>query len=203
MLSWAGFKGAVTYTFDDANASQIQHYGELNGMGVPLTFFLITSKTATRFRTTTRAYIAPTGSAACAYDGEIDAAQSAGGWRIVLVHGFTGGTDGAFQPVSITEFTASVGHAKSLGNLWIDTMINIGAYWRAQKVIAAVVPTLSGTSGTSKTWTWTLPAHYPPGKYLRVSVPGGTVTQRGQTIAWNDHGYYEIALDAGAVTVGP
>jgi hypothetical protein len=45
VLSWAGFKGAVTYTFDDANASQIQHYGELNGMGVPLTFFLIISKT--------------------------------------------------------------------------------------------------------------------------------------------------------------
>jgi hypothetical protein len=284
ILSWAGFKGAVTYTFDDSNASQIQHYADLNGMGVPLTFFLITGKAessdpvwkqaikdgheisnhtmshaqigtgddidaATTFLMQTLGvtaydmaapygnasyeplamtrfllnrgvadcligsgsadatdpynlccYIGPTGATASAYNGEIDAAQTAGKWRIVLVHGFAGGTDGAYQPVSIDEFTASVAHARSLGNLWIDTMINVGAYWRAQKVIAAVAPT---SSGDTKTWTWTLPAHYPPGKYLRVSVAGGTVSQGGQTLTWNDQGYYEIALDAGSLTVAP
>ena len=284
VLSWAGFKGAVSYTFDDANSSQIQHYGDLNGTGVPLTFFLITGKpeasdpvwkqaikdgheisnhsmshaqvgtgadvdaatafllqtlgvtaydmaapygdasyqplAATRFLLNRGVsdcligagvgdatdpynlccYIAPTGALAGAYNNEIDAAQTAGRWRIVLVHGFTGGTDSAYQAVSIDEFTASVRHARSLGNLWIDTMINIGAYWRAQKVIAAVTPS---AAGATRTWTWTLPAHFPPGKYLRVSVAGGTVRQGGQTLAWNDQGFYQIALDAGSVTATP
>src|SRR5689334_11638800 len=29
VLDWAGFRAAITYTFDDANSSQIQHYPEL------------------------------------------------------------------------------------------------------------------------------------------------------------------------------
>ena len=41
VLAWAGFKGAVTYTFDDANQTQVDHYTELNGLGVHFTFFLI------------------------------------------------------------------------------------------------------------------------------------------------------------------
>ena len=54
----------------------------------------------------------------------------------MLVHGFTGGSDGAYQPVAIGEFTASVNHAKSFGDVWIDSVVNVGAYWRAQKMFA-------------------------------------------------------------------
>jgi hypothetical protein len=43
----------------------------------------------------------------------------------------------------------------------------------------------------------------PPGKYLRVKVDGGTLTQAGQTLAWDEHGYYEVALDAGSLTLSP
>src|SRR5262245_158040 len=45
VLDWAGFKAAVTYTFDDTNSSQIQHYAELQALGVRMTFYLITGKT--------------------------------------------------------------------------------------------------------------------------------------------------------------
>jgi len=285
ILNWAGWKGAVSYTFDDANSSQISNYAALNGMGVPLSFFLITGKTeasnaiwataltnghevgnntqshaqigtgadidaATSFLKTklgvtaydmvapygdpsyiplaqTRfflnrgvsnglvgpndstdpfnlfCYIAPASSLASAYNAQIDQARAAAKWRIVLVHGFTGGTDGAYQPVSIDEFTSSVGYTKSLGDMWIDTMLNVGAYWRGQKTVSAVVPVTSGGVTTSWTWTWTLPDHFPPGKYLRVKVDGGTLTQGGITLVWNDHGFYEISLDAGSLTLSP
>src|SRR5262249_9078112 len=134
-------------------------------------------------------YVPPARAAARAFDAEIDAARTAGKWKTVLVHGFAGGSDGAFQPVSIAEFTASVNHAKALGDVWIDSMVNVGAYWRAQKILSAVAPT---TAGSAKTWSWTLPAHFPPGKVLRVTVDGGTLTQPGGgTLAWDDHGYYE------------
>src|SRR5262249_10925706 len=40
VLDWAGFKSALTYTFDDAQPSQIEHYAELQATGVRLTFFV-------------------------------------------------------------------------------------------------------------------------------------------------------------------
>ncbi|HET9933028.1 MAG TPA: polysaccharide deacetylase family protein, partial [Polyangiaceae bacterium] len=45
VLDWAGFKSAVSYTFDDTNSSQIAHYAELQALGVHYTFYLITGKT--------------------------------------------------------------------------------------------------------------------------------------------------------------
>jgi hypothetical protein len=48
-----------------------------------------------------------------------------------------------------------------------------------------------------------LPPNFPPGKYLRVTVDGGTLTQHGVSLPWVTHGYYEVALDAGSLTWSP
>jgi len=283
VLDWAGFKAAVSYTFDDTNSSQIQNYAALRALGVRMTFYLITSKTTEldnpvwsqavqdghelgnhsrrHVRAGTAAdidaadldlrqkfgitvwtmaspfgdasypplapsrylinrgvasgqiaandntdpfnihcYVPPASAAARVFNAEIDAVRSAGRWTTVLVHGFAGGTDGAYQPVALSEFTASVEHAKSLGDVWIDSVVNVGAYWRGQKMFSSLTPAISG--GTT-TWTWTLPAHFPPGRVLRVKVDGGTLTQAGQPLAWDAHGYYEVALDAGSLTLSP
>jgi hypothetical protein len=284
VLSWAGFKGAISYNFDDANSSQVSSYSTLNGLGVPFTFYLIGNKIAaaqtawaqavkdghelgnhtqdhnsvtaqnvdqgqqtiqadfpgvavhtmaapngttgydtfaqTRYLLNrgvadglmmpgnetapspfnTYCYIPPTGAAASAFNSEVDGARSSGGWRVILVHGFTGGTDGAYQPVDLTQYVAGVNYAKSFGDLWIGTMVNIGAYWRGQNAFNKATMT---TSGNTQTWTWTLPANFPPGKYLRVTVDGGTLKQNGTTLAWDTHGYYEISLDVGSVSLSP
>lgn len=283
VLNWAGFQGAVTYTFDDATSSQIAHYAELQALGVRMTFYLTTSagtmtdptwvqavkdghelgnhtkthpETATdaeldeatafiqtKFGVTPYTMAAPYGNSsyqtpaktrflinrgvsngliapndandattafnlpcfipaasapASALNAQIDSALAAGKWRVLLVHGFTGGTDGAYLPVAIEEFVAAVNYAKGLGSMWIDSMVNVGAYWRGQAALSKVTPV---TSGTDTTWTWTLPANFPPNKCLRVKVDGGTLTQAGTALTWNDHGYYEIYLDAGSVTL--
>jgi len=36
-----------------------------------------------------------------------------------------------------------------------------------------------------------------------VKTDGGTLKQNGATLAWDPHGYYEIALDALSVTLSP
>ena len=111
------------------------------------------------------------------------------------------GNNDGYHPVDPKEVAASMTYAKGLGTVWVDTLVNVAAYWRAQKVISALTPT--GTAGSSQTWTWTLPAHFPPGRYLRVTVTGGTLTQSGAALPWDGHGYYEVALDAGSVTLTP
>jgi peptidoglycan/xylan/chitin deacetylase (PgdA/CDA1 family) len=124
-------------------------------------------------------------------------ARSLGNWQIMLCHGFASSD---YLPVDIGQFTSSVIAIKVLGDMWMDSVVNICAYWRAQKLFSTLTPT---TSGTDMIYTWTLPAHFPPGKYLRVKVTGGTVKQSGKTLTWDGHGYYEISLDAGSLTISP
>ena len=282
VLNWAGFKGAVSYTLDDDNSSQISNYSMLQAQGIPYTFYMWGNRTEasnavwtqavkdgseignhtwshsssgttsdinqdTTFimqkfsvtpytmaapngasvytqlanglfminrgvsdaiikpndntdRFTLPCYIPATGAPTSSFNSEVDSAQSAGGWRVILVHGFTGGNDSAYQPVGISDYIAGIQHTKSLGNMWIGTVVDVGAYWLGQKAFGSATTT---TSGSDKTWTWTKPSNFPPKKYLRVTVAGGTLTQGGQALPWNDHGYYEIALDAGSVTLGP
>lgn len=282
VLDWAGFKAAVSYTFDDSNSSQISKYAELQALGVPFTFYLQTGKSEstnavwtqalkdghelanhtkshsmtpngadvddatkfiedtfkikvwslaapygttgygdlakTRFLTNRGVnnglmgpgdntdpfqlfcFVPNAGASQKAMDDQIVAARDAGKWRIVLIHGFTGGTDGAYNAVSFENFANSVKASKALGDLWLDTVVDVASYWRGQKTFSQVTPT---TSGDAQTWNWTLPSHFPPGKHLRVSVTGGNLTQKGAPLPWNDHGFYEVALDAGSLTLSP
>jgi len=281
VLDWAGMKGAVSYTFDDTNSSQIDHYAELQGLGVPLTFYLQTGKSNANDPTWAQALLdghelgnhskshsrtadaadvdaatafledtfgvtpltmaAPYGDSsyvsvaetrflinrgvsntsvaassgnrfnlpchipaedaeASAMDTVVDKAYQAGRWQVVLVHGFTGGTDNAFQPVAIEEFLAHVEHEKTQPDLWIDSVVHVGAYWVAQNLVADVVPEVDGESTT---WSWTLPEHFPPDQCLRVTVDGGTLSQGGAPVEWDEHGYFEIALDEGSMTLEP
>jgi peptidoglycan/xylan/chitin deacetylase (PgdA/CDA1 family) len=145
-------------------------------------------------------FIPPANAPASAFDERIDEARRAGAWTIVLVHGFTGGSDGAYKAVRMRDFSAAIAHARARDDVWIDSLVNVGAYWRAQKLLAAATPS---TTGDATTWSWTLPPHFPPGRYVRVKVDGGTLSQAGKPLAWDDHGYYEVALDAGALALVP
>jgi peptidoglycan/xylan/chitin deacetylase (PgdA/CDA1 family) len=284
VLDWAGFRGAMSYTFDDGNSSQITHYDDLNALRVRFSFYLVSSwagasdpvwaraladgheignHTASHLEQgsalaadtdTGEAFIenalgsvvytmaAPYGAATYAeiastrylinrgaadglmapsdetdpfnlhcflppadaaltlLDTKVDLARAAGAWQIQLVHGFSDGSDGAFQPIGFDTFVSSVQRAKALGDMWLDSVVNIGAYWVAQKRLAAVTPS---TEGDVMLWTWTLPENFPPGKYLRVVVDGGTPSQGGVPLIWDPHGYYEIALDAGSLSLAP
>jgi peptidoglycan/xylan/chitin deacetylase (PgdA/CDA1 family) len=285
VLDWAGFRAAVSYTFDDSNSSQIQNYGALQALGVPLTFYLQTGKAsstspvwaqaaldghelgnhtrthqstgpdiaadtdaATTFiedrfgvRVWTMAapygaieyadvartrflinrgvsdqqiepngltdpfnlgcYIPPEGTTTSVFNDKVDAVRAAGNWQVMLVHGFTGGSDSAFQPVPLADFLAGVEYAKSLGDLWIDSLVTVAAYWRGQRTFTSVTPS---TANGITTWQWTLPDHFPSGQYLRVAVDGGTLTQGDSApLIWDEHGYYEVALDLGSLTLAP
>jgi len=145
-------------------------------------------------------FIPATNAPVTLFNAQVDELRQNRAWKTVLVHGFNGGTDGAYQPVDLQVFLDAVSYAKSFGDVWIDTLLEVAAYWRAQKTFTSVTPT---TNGADTTWTWTLPEHFPPGRFLRVTADGGTLTQNGAPLGWDDHGYYEVSLDVGSVTLSP
>ncbi len=268
VLDWAGFKSAVSYTFDDANSSQISNYTAMNATGGKFTFFLQTGKSEAgnavwktalqdghelgnhtkshsqnysdadaqagydfikqTFGITPYSFAAPNGTSnwqsvspkyflnrsvsggsVSAYDstnaGWLPSnvpAQSApasamgpaaGKWQIYCIHGFSGGSnDGAYQPLNFSDWQSAAKSAVQ-GGAWVDTMATVGAYWAGQKAI--------GKSPTGTKITWTLPAVFPPNKCVRVTVDGGTLTQNGQALTWDEHGYYEVSLDAKSLEI--
>lgn len=297
VLDWAGFKGAVTYTYDDAQPSHIAHYDELQATDVDMTFYFssnvnwipnsdavwskavkdgheignhtvshpyanltgscfgkplasvdteidectkyITSrfgqsevwtmaspfgdigwKSAAKARFFLNrgvggnpitpndnsdphnlpCFMARGGEEAEDFNDLIDSAREDGQWLVFLFHSITPTNDNWYAPVDIKAITGSINHAKSLNDVWIDTLVDVGAYWMGQKIFTSVTPAVSGKD---KVWKWTLPANFPKGKYLRVKVDGGTLKQGGKVLQWDPHGYYEIALDAGELTLTP
>lgn len=140
--------------------------------------------------------VASAGQTASNFNPLIDTAEAAGNWQILLFHSLGG--DGGYAPVNVADVIASIEHAKSAGNIWIDSMVNIGAYWAGQK---AVTNATSARSGKNTVITWTLPDHFPQGRSVRVTVTGGTLTQGGVVLPWNDAGYYEVALDPRSLTI--
>ena len=298
MLDWAGFKGAVSWTFDDAQPSHIAHYAELNAVGVPMTFYLTTNNdaepgfletwqravkdghelgnhsvhhchagltgctsgrplptldaeideatsyivqhtpqktvwtaaspfgdagydqpAAARFfvnRGVPSGMIAPndetdpynlpvhpvvTGETAARFNQVTDAARAGGKWVIFLVHTLTPTDAVWYAPVAIGDVTAGMKHARVA-----PRCLDRHAGRRGRLLARAEAPLRGATrrvTGTSTTWTWTLPPHFPSGKVLRVRVDGGTLSQNGRPLPWSAHGYYELALDAGSLTLSP
>jgi hypothetical protein len=135
------------------------------------------------------------GETAAPFNTSIDTARTGGKWVIFLFHSLLPG-DNWFAGLPIGSVTDSIKHAQSLPDVWIDSVANVGAYWLGQKLVTA------GGAG-AMSWTWKLPGHFPPGRYLRVTVDGGTLKQGTTTLAWDAHGYYEVALDAGSLTLSP
>jgi peptidoglycan/xylan/chitin deacetylase (PgdA/CDA1 family) len=284
VLNWAGYKGAVSYSFDDSNSSQLSHFDEMLALEVPFTFYMQTGKpeagneawgkalaagheignhtkshqsqasggdieAATTFiqdtfDTTPYTMAAPNGDQSYKgvspnyflinrgvsgaqikpnssddkdnlgsyvtppspmwnvqnFNSTLDSSRSGGSWHIVCIHGFVGGSDSAYGPVQFQDWVDGVNYAKMVGDVWIGTVVNVGAYWQGQKAVSAA-QAQDGADG--QTYTWMLPNHFPPGRYLRVTVTGGTPMQDGAALPWNEHGFYEIALDSGSVTIAP
>ena len=296
ILSWGGFKAATSWTFDDSQPSQIEHFADIQAVGVPVTYYIVTglaSSLANYNSTWTAAvnagdeignhtqdhchqdltgcittpstgaltseidndtnfitshygqkavwtgaspygdtgydspassrflvyrgvaggsirpndntdpfnlpcHLAAQGETAAQFNSVTDAARSAGAWQIYLIHTISPTNNVWFNPVAVTDVTGAMTHAKTAGDTWVDSVVNVAAYWRGQKVLATAN---RSTSGTSTTWSWTLPAHFPSGKFLRVTVPSGTLSQKGVAIAKNSKGFFSISLDAGSLTL--
>jgi peptidoglycan/xylan/chitin deacetylase (PgdA/CDA1 family) len=297
VIDWAGFKAAISYTFDDSLLSQTTHYEALNAVGVPMTFYLVNGNqgsnaiwakavadghelgnhTAHHCRpngtecinnavfasqaaelddnttfimmkagvTGVYTFASPYGdqgwqeeakkrffvargvsdgvnilpnndayafdlpchisnkleTAVGGFNSITDDLRAKGAWRTILMHNVDPAiTDYGYNPVELKEAVAAMTYTKSLPDMWADTVLAVAAYWRGQTKVSAAKPKVVGSDTT---YSWTLPDHFPPGMYVRATVNGGKVKQCGTELPWDSHGYYEINLDAGSVTISP
>jgi peptidoglycan/xylan/chitin deacetylase (PgdA/CDA1 family) len=145
-------------------------------------------------------YMANGGESKKVLNAEIDAARSGGKWLIFLFHSLLPTSQNWYAGVDVANVTGSMYHTRAAKDTWIDVLYKVAAYWMGQKIVSQAAPTVSGSDYV---WSWTLPPHFPTGMYLRVTVSGGTVSQNGSALPWDSHGFYEIALDAGSLTVSP
>lgn len=294
VLDWAGFEAAVSWSYDDAQPSHIEHYAELQATGIRQTFYLSTgdgnkdnlgalwaqavrdghelgnhtahhchanglgcsfgawagsigaeldqctafitqnypqksvwtaaspfgdvgydAQTQSRFLlnrgvkggmvgpndstdpSELPCHMAASGESSDSFNKVIMESKLAGKWVIMVIHSVNPTQATWYNPVELAAITSSIATTKEFGTVWQDSVVNVGAYWMGQKAFMAGT---TKSDGASLTRTWRLPKTFPSGKCLRVTADGGVVTQNGKEIAWNDHGYYEIALDVGALT---
>ncbi len=78
-------------------------------------------------------YMASEGETAETFNRLVDDARSDGEWLTLLFHSITPTNQEWYAPIDIGEITANVEHAKSYDDVWIDTVANVGAYWRASR----------------------------------------------------------------------
>jgi peptidoglycan/xylan/chitin deacetylase (PgdA/CDA1 family) len=145
-------------------------------------------------------YMANGGETEKVLNAEIDAARSGGKWLIFLFHSLLPTSQNWYAGVDIENVTGSMVHTRAAKDTWIGALYKVAAYWMGQKILSQTAPKVSGSN---LVWKWVLPPHFPAGMYLRVTVSGGTVSQNGAVLPWNSRGFYEIALDAGSLTVSP
>lgn len=142
------------------------------------------------------------GEDAAAFTANVDAARTDAKWVIFLFHSLLPTTNNWFAGVELTSVTGSIEAAKAKGDVWLDSVVNVGTYWLGQKLVTAATAA-APLDGSPKTWTWTLPTNFPKGRYVRVKVGGGTLSQGGAPLSWDPHGYYEVALDPQTLSWNP
>ncbi len=131
---------------------------------------------------------------------KIDQAADSGAWRTILFHSLLPTADDWYAGVPVGDVVGAIEYGKDKGLVWLDSVVNVGAYWTAARLLGAAQPVQRGDQFV---WNWRLPRHFPRGKYLRVTVGGGRLSQNGDDLIWDPHGFYEVALDAGSLTWRP
>ena len=129
---------------------------------------------------------------------DLDLAQ--GGWSVFLIHGIEG-TPWGYSPILKKTYTGILDYLVSKRkDIWIAPFGQVGAYWKAQKILEAVKPE---QRGTAIEWAWKKPVIFPNGVVLKMKIEGTSivVSQEGKPLTPSLDGSYPVSFDSGELTV--
>lgn len=133
------------------------------------------------------------------YKNWADSALDGGAWTVLMIHAIEGST--WYQPIPKATYLKFLDYlAANKKDLWSAPFGEVGAYWRAQKVVEAALPS---KGGDVTKLSWKAPAHFPMGVKLKLSIVGdGTkVSQSGKALKPYAPGLYLVSFDTGNLTL--
>ena len=124
-----------------------------------------------------------------------------GGWLVWMIHGLEG-TKSGWQPISQKNFEGILDDLQSK-DIWVGTFLEVGSYFRAEKIFEKAV---IQKSDNEETWKWNLPDHFPDRVFLKVRLSavgpeGVEVWQGGQRLSQNERGMYLIDFSLKGLTL--
>ena len=135
------------------------------------------------------------------YQSWMDQDLSTSGWLVWMIHGLEG-TRWGWEPISKDNFTQILDYLQSK-DFWVGTFLEVGSYFRAQKIFqkANVVE-----QGGKKTWSWETLEWMPLNVTLKMrlagkAVKGIEVTQDGQKLQPDDKGLYAVNFSKKELTL--
>ena len=134
------------------------------------------------------------------YQQWVDLALAQGGWSVFLIHGIEG-TPWGFSPIPKKTYTGILDHlVLKKKEIWVASFGEIGAYWKAQKILEVVKPK---QIGAAINWVWQKPAIFPTGVILKMRIDGAGIqaSQGKQLLTPTTEGLYSISFDAGNLSV--
>lgn len=138
------------------------------------------------------------------YQSWIDDDWKDGAWLVWMIHGLEG-TPWGWEPISKKNFEGILDAIQSK-DIWAGTFLEVGSYFRAQKVFEK---SQVRSSAADETWTWKVPDLFPPDVTLKLRVDptqkidGKTfeIRQGSETIPKDANGFYPIDFNKGTLTV--
>jgi len=133
------------------------------------------------------------------YKNWVDQDLAAGAWTVMMIHAIEGST--WFQPILKKTYLQFLDYlVENQKDLWIAPFGEVGAYWRAEKVLENSEPQKSESQTVIH---WEKPANFPVGVMLKVKIEGVglKVTQGGQAVTAISKDLYPISFDAKELTL--
>ncbi|MCE5299990.1 MAG: polysaccharide deacetylase family protein [Spirochaetia bacterium] len=129
----------------------------------------------------------------------IDRALDAGAWQVFLVHAIE--ESNRYQPIPRKTFTDILDYLLEKNkDVWTASFGEIGAYWKAQKVIEQAKTIKNGRAYSVK---WKKPVPFPDGVTVLIKINGKdmSLSQAGKKISVVSQDVYRISFDAGEFLV--
>lgn len=134
------------------------------------------------------------------YKGWIDEDLSGEGWMIWMIHGLEG-TPWGWEPITKDNFTKILDYLASK-DIWVGSVLEVGAYFRAQKVLEGCVP---GDQAGERTWSWRVPDNFPDHILLKVRLSGEgkglSLRQGKQRLPADKDGTYTVDFGKGELSL--
>ena len=134
------------------------------------------------------------------YQSWIDEDVTGGGWLVWMIHGLEG-TPWGWNPITRKVFAQILDYLQTK-DIWVGTFLEVGSYFRAQKIFEKVLPK---SEAGEKTWKWQVPDYFPPKVLLKVKAEGMKdgfgLYQGKEKITPDEKGNYPILFNRGELTL--